>query len=156
LRATPLRNTALLAFGAVLANFVGTTGASMLLIRPYLNMNRGRMYHKHLAVFFIFLVSNLGGLLTPLGDPPLYLGFLKGVDFFWTLRLWREWAFTNAIVLLIFFVWDTYSFRRDDYQPPPATGPTNTGPLRLAGWVNVLLLAGVVGSVLLPVKDDLI
>src|SRR5439155_5213401 len=96
----PHTNTAFLALGAVLANLIGTTGASVLLIRPVLRINRERRNTRHLPVFFIFMVSNLGGLLTPLGDPPLFLGFLYGVPFFWTLTLWREWAVVNGIVQL--------------------------------------------------------
>ena len=83
---TPATNTAMLAFGTVSASFLGTTGASMVLIRPIIRANQGRRYHIHVFVFFIFLVSNIGGSLTPLGDPPLFLGFLKGVDFLWTLE----------------------------------------------------------------------
>jgi len=88
---TPLANTGLLACGALLANLIGTTGASMVLIRPLIRANAGRTRKAHIPVFFIFVVSNTGGLLTPLGDPPLFLGFLNGVDFFWTLQLWPQW-----------------------------------------------------------------
>jgi Na+/H+ antiporter NhaD/arsenite permease-like protein len=148
LRATPARNTALLGFSAVLANVVGTTGASMLLIRPFLRMNRGRKDVPHLIVFFIFLVSNLGGLLTPLGDPPLFLGFLSGVPFFWTLRLWKEWLVTNLIVLAVFFVWEVIAFGRD--SPVVENDLARPGEaLRLIGWVNVVLLVAVLTVVLL-------
>lgn len=103
---TPRANTGLLAVGAVLANIVGTTGASMLLIRPYLRMNRGRARPYH-VVFFIFIVSNVGGLLTPIGDPPLFLGFLRGVPFFWTLaHLWHIWIPVVAVLLAVFYVID--------------------------------------------------
>ncbi len=96
-------NTLLLAFGAVLANVVGTTGASMLLLHPFMRMNKGRLRPIHI-VYFIFIVSNCGGCLTPIGDPPLYLGFLKGIDFFWTLEhLWVNWAVTIAVLLAMFF-----------------------------------------------------
>lgn len=105
-RASPLKNTLLLAVGAILANILGTTGASVLLIRPFMRMNRGRMRPIH-AVFFIFIVSNCAGSLTPIGDPPLYLGYLKGVPFFWTLsHLWPMWLLTNGVLLAMFFVVD--------------------------------------------------
>src|SRR5262245_52275143 len=108
LRPRPLTNAAILALGAVLANFIGTTGASVLLIRPFLRINAGRTRVRHLPIFFIFLVSNTGGLLTPLGDPPLFLGFLKGVDFFWTLTMWREWLFVNGVLLGLFLAWEFF------------------------------------------------
>jgi len=109
----PRTNLLFLAAGAVLANLVGTTGASMILIRPVLRINAKRKSTLHIPVFFIFSVSNLGGLLTPLGDPPLFLGFLKGVDFFWTMSLWKEWLVANALVLGIFYVWDSIAYRRE-------------------------------------------
>jgi Na+/H+ antiporter NhaD/arsenite permease-like protein len=145
-RPGPLTNGTILAVGAVLANFIGTTGASMVLIRPYLRINRGRRKVAHLPVFFIFVVSNLGGLLTPLGDPPLFLGYLRGVDFFWTLRLWPEWLAANGIVLAVFCVWDGLALRGESerygsHQPVP-------GKVSLRGLVNVLLLAGIVAGVL--------
>ncbi len=96
IQARPLTNTAVLAFGALLANVIGTTGASMLLIRPLLQINQERQHTRHLPVFFIFVVSNLGGLLLPLGDPPLFLGFLQGVRFTWTLSLWPQWLVANG------------------------------------------------------------
>ncbi len=143
-RGTPSNNTLLLALGACLASFIGTTGASMLLIRPLLRMNRGRLRVAHLPVFFIFLVSNTGGLLTPLGDPPLFLGFLKGVSFFWTLQnLKYEWLIVNGLLLVIFFVWDTRATRGDE-RPPTAA---DAKPLRLRGLLGFALLAGVLGAV---------
>jgi Na+/H+ antiporter NhaD/arsenite permease-like protein len=147
LRPTPLTNAALLAAGAVLANLVGTTGASMLLVRPVLRLNRGRQHTGHLPVFFIFLVSNLGGLLTPLG-PPLFLGFLNGVPFTWTLSLWPQWVLVNGAVLAVFLAWDTLAYRRDAAKP--AAGDAGTSePWRLEGGINMLLLAGIVAGVLL-------
>jgi Na+/H+ antiporter NhaD/arsenite permease-like protein len=145
LRATPPRNTLLLAGGALLANLIGTTGASMVLIRPYLRMNQGRPSATHLVVFFIFLVSNLGGALTPLGDPPLFLGFLRGVDFWWTLRLWPHWAFVMLLVLGIFLIWDTLLFRRETPRLPSTDPEVRLG---LRGKINILLLIGVVLAVL--------
>jgi Na+/H+ antiporter NhaD/arsenite permease-like protein len=146
LEATPVTNTGFLAVGAVLASFLGTTGASMLLIRPLLQTNRERTRVTHTVVFFIFLVSNVGGLLTPLGDPPLFLGYLKGVPFTWTFRLWREWLVAVVVLLLLYFVWDSLlhpreplaALRRDRVQQQP---------LRLAGAANGLWLLGVVGAV---------
>ena len=100
--ATPRTNLTFLAIGAVLASFIGTMGASMVLIRPLLRANSERIHYRHTVVFFIFAVSNVGGLLTPLGDPPLFLGFLRGVPFTWTLRLWAEWLVTVALVLAVY------------------------------------------------------
>src|SRR3972149_6833489 len=105
LAGTPIANTALLGLGAVLANFIGTTGASMVLIRPLLRANASRQRTAHIVIFFIFTVANCGGLLTPLGDPPLFLGFLKGVPFEWTLRLWKQWLLVDGLLLLIFNLW---------------------------------------------------
>ena len=143
----PWANTALLGLGAVLANVIGTTGASMVLIRPLLRANAGRDRVTHLPVFFIFIVSNTGGLLTPLGDPPLFLGFLQGVDFFWTLRLWPEWLAVNLTLLGVFFALDTVQSRREVRQSVPTTVDTVT--LRaIRGWkLNVPLLLGVVAAV---------
>lgn len=148
LRPRPLTNAAILALGAFLANFIGTTGASVLLIRPLLRINAGRTRAGHLPIFFIFIVSNTGGLLTPLGDPPLFLGFLKGVDFFWTLSLWREWLFVNSVLLVLFFVWDRVAFSK---EPPEAVqGVRPHEPVRARGlWPNLPLLLGVVAAVLL-------
>jgi len=148
LEATPLTNTAFLAIGSVLASLLGTTGASMLLIRPLLQTNRERTRVKHTVIFFIFLVSNIGGLLTPLGDPPLFLGYLQGVPFSWTFRLWPQWLVGVAALLLTYFVWDSIhhareplaALRRDRAQQEP---------LRLAGTLNGLWLAGVVVAVAL-------
>src|SRR6185436_650588 len=100
LAATPATNTAFLALGGVLASFVGTTGASMLLVRPVLQTNSERTRVKHTLVFFIFIVSNVGGMLTPLGDPPLFLGYLAGVPFSWTFRLWPHWGLLLAVAFL--------------------------------------------------------
>jgi Na+/H+ antiporter NhaD/arsenite permease-like protein len=147
LPATPLANTAILAGGAALANLVGTTGASVLLIRPVLRINQARQHTAHLPVFFIFTVSNLGGLLTPLGDPPLFLGFLNGVPFSWTLGLWREWLVANGLVLVIFFVWDRLAYRREPAEARVLDAAVRK-PLRVRGLLNVLFLAGVVAAVL--------
>lgn len=149
----PRTNLLFLAFGALLANLIGTTGASMVLIRPILRINSGRKRTGHIPVFFIFTVSNLGGLLTPLGDPPLFLGFLKGVGFFWTMALWREWLVANGLVLAVFYVWDTIAFRRET----PADihrEQTHYHRLRAAGLrINAPLLALILLAVLLQSSD---
>jgi Na+/H+ antiporter NhaD/arsenite permease-like protein len=148
LRGRPATNTAFLAVGAVIANVVGTTGASMLLVRPLLRTNVERHRTAHIPVFFIFVVSNTGGLLTPLGDPPLFLGFLRGVDFFWTMSLWKPWVMVNAILLLIFFVWDFVQYRREA-KADIKQDETRVHPLRIDGWkLNLPLMVGVVGCVL--------
>ncbi|MBI4238616.1 MAG: sodium:proton antiporter [Deltaproteobacteria bacterium] len=149
LRATPRVNTAFLAVGAVLANFIGTTGASMVLIRAFLRTNSERRHVHHLPVFFIFIVSNCGGLLTPLGDPPLFLGYLRGVPFFWTLQLLPHWLCIVGALLLIFYVWDALAYRRET-SSDLARDVALVRPLRIQGGINFLPLAGVVGAVFLP------
>jgi Na+/H+ antiporter NhaD/arsenite permease-like protein len=140
-RATPLTNTALLAFGAVLANIVGTTGASVLLIRPFMRLNEGRLKPLH-VVLFIFIVSNCGGCLTPIGDPPLYLGFLKGVPFFWTLQnLWQDWLVMIVLLLASFFAIDTVFYKRSGAVPSGPTRVSIQGSTGLA--CLVLMIAGV-------------
>ena len=142
----PASNTALLAFGTLLASFAGTTGASVLLIRPLIAANAARRRNVHVFVFFIFLVSNIGGALTPLGDPPLFLGFLAGVDFFWPTRhLLLPMLVLSGALLAIFFALDTYLARRDGPAPTLAAA----GPLGLEGKLNLLLLLGVLGAVLM-------
>jgi Na+/H+ antiporter NhaD/arsenite permease-like protein len=144
----PRTNLLFLAAGAVLANVIGTTGASMVLIRPVLRINSQRKHTGHIPVFFIFTVSNLGGLLTPLGDPPLFLGFLKGVDFFWTMRLWREWLLANGLVLAAFYVWDRIAYWRETAEAV-RTEQARVHRLRVAGLgVNAPLLAAVLLGVL--------
>ncbi|HUK14631.1 MAG TPA: sodium:proton antiporter [Thermoanaerobaculaceae bacterium] len=143
LRGSPAVNAALLATGTLLASVIGTTGASVLLIRPLLRANRGRRHRAHTVVFFIFLVANIGGSLTPLGDPPLFLGFLAGVPFGWTLSLWRETLLVGGAVLAVFVVLDTRLWRREGAAARRA-GAAAREPLRIAGLVNLLFLAGVV------------
>jgi Na+/H+ antiporter NhaD/arsenite permease-like protein len=146
LEATPRTNTAILASGALLASFVGTTGAAMLLVRPLLQTNRERKHVAHTVVFFIFLVANVGGCLTPLGDPPLFLGYLQGVPFLWTLRLFVPWLFTVTLLLAVYFFWDLRAharearvdLRRDFYE---------VRPIRIAGKQNLALLGGVLVAV---------
>jgi Na+/H+ antiporter NhaD/arsenite permease-like protein len=147
LAGTPGLNAVLLGIGAVLASLIGTTGASMLLIRPLLRANSVRQRKAHVVVFFIFVVSNAGGLLTPLGDPPLFLGFLRGVPFFWTLRLWPVWLFVNGALLLIFYVVDSTIFRAEDVATPgdlDEIAVRHQVPIHVAGKRNFLYLAGVV------------
>jgi Na+/H+ antiporter NhaD/arsenite permease-like protein len=148
IEARPRTNTAFLALGAVLASLIGTTGASMVLIRPVLRTNSERRNVAHIPIFFIFIVSNCGGLLTPLGDPPLFLGFLKGVDFFWTLALWPQWLFVNAALLLIFFLYDRREYRREK-SGDIVRDIRDVVPLKVHGLrLNGPLLLGVVLAVL--------
>jgi len=146
LEAKPLTNTTFLALGSLLASVVGTTGASMLLIRPLLQTNRERTRVTHTVVFFIFTVSNIGGMLTPLGDPPLFLGYLQGVPFTWTFRLWIHWALMLGVLLLLYFIWDTTQYAR---EPAAAIvrDRTRIEPLRVHGLINALWLVGVVLAV---------
>ncbi|OGC96696.1 MAG: sodium:proton antiporter [candidate division Zixibacteria bacterium RBG_16_53_22] len=150
LRATPKVNTLFLLIGGVIANVIGTTGASMLLIRPLLRTNCERKVTGHIPVFFIFVVSNIGGCLTPIGDPPLFLGYLRGVPFTWTLRLLPEWVVAMAIILTIFYIWDRYAYRHEavkDIRHDIA----EIEPLRAKGTINFVFLAGVVLSVALQI-----
>lgn len=148
--ATPLLNTAILAIGAVLASFMGTTGASMLLIRPLLRANAHRKRVVHIVVFFIFIVSNAGGSLTPLGDPPLFLGFLKGVDFSWTLlHIWPQALFLVSVLLVLFFIFDHWLIRGEAPAPVAVAAEGQQEALGFDGKFNFLLLAVVVALVLL-------
>ncbi|MGN1057010.1 MAG: sodium:proton antiporter [Comamonas sp.] len=148
LTGTPLLNTAILAVGAVLASFMGTTGASMLLIRPLIRANAHRKRVVHIVVFFIFIVSNAGGSLTPLGDPPLFLGFLKGVDFSWTLlHIWPQALFLIGVLLAVFLALDSWLVRGETAVPASANTPKEA--LGFDGKINFVLLAAVVGLVLL-------
>jgi Na+/H+ antiporter NhaD/arsenite permease-like protein len=144
LRGTPVVNTAILFIGTVLASWMGTTGAAMLLIRPILRANAWRKHRVHVVVFFIFLVANIGGSLTPLGDPPLFLGFLKGVDFFWTMKLLPVMAPLSLVLLVIFFIFDTIKYR--DEGEPPDDGEKK--PLRLEGAFNFAMVACIIGAIL--------
>jgi Na+/H+ antiporter NhaD/arsenite permease-like protein len=146
--ATPLTNTLFLGTGSVLASFVGTTGASMLLIRPLLQTNRERRHVTHTVIFFVFLVSNIGGMLTPLGDPPLFLGYLQGVPFTWTLRLWPQWLCMVGALLILYLVWDTRRYAREPLAAL-ARDRRDVEPLRLSGALNIAGLAGVVLAVAL-------
>jgi Na+/H+ antiporter NhaD/arsenite permease-like protein len=142
-------NATLLGLGTLLASVVGTTGASMILIRPLLRANDDRVYRVHTVVFFIFLVSNIGGSLTPLGDPPLFVGFLRGVDFFWTTaHLWKPMLLVAGIVLAAFILLDLFLHKREAKMRHP-TDRTPDSPLRVHGLVNVLLLGVIIAAILL-------
>jgi len=156
--ATPLTNTGFLAVGSLMASLVGTTGASMLLIRALLQTNRARTRVSHTVVFFIFTVSNIGGMLTPLGDPPLFLGYLRGVPFAWTLRLWPHWLSMTATLLLVYFIWDTALYVR---EPAAALrrDRVERERLRLRGAANAVGLVGVVLAVVVlkaPFREGVI
>lgn len=145
-KAKPLTNVIILAIGAVIANIIGTTGASMLLIRPFMRLNRNRIKAYHI-IFFIFLVSNIGGSLTPIGDPPLFLGFLKGVPFFWTLfHNFVPWAFVVLLLLAIYYIFDKRNKADYTFGEPQ---PEPTGKIALRGSRNFIWLAVIVGAVFL-------
>jgi len=147
LHGSPRLNTSLLAIGALAASLVGTTGASMILIRPLLSANDNRAHNAHVVVFFIFLVSNIGGSLSPLGDPPLFLGFLRGVEFFWTLKyLWPQTLFMVVCLLAIFYALDSWLYAREGIIRPDSTPDS---PLRLAGGVNLILVGVVIAAIVM-------
>lgn len=149
LRGSPEVNTGILFLGTVIASWMGTTGAAMLLIRPILNANENRRHKVHVVVFFIFLVANVGGSLTPLGDPPLFLGFLKGVSFFWpTTHMFVPMVIVSSILLVLFYGVDRYFYSKEDEEVRAARDEGGE-KLGLEGKVNILLLGGVVGAVLL-------
>src|SRR5439155_389926 len=148
LRGTPWVNGTLMLIGTLLASWVGTTGAAMLLVRPLLRANRERRHRAHTVVFFIFLVANIGGALTPLGDPPLFLGFLHGVPFFWTFAIWKEMLFTAGAVLGAYLLFDLHWWRREDALL--RARPAGAGePIRVEGWHNVFFLGGVLAAVII-------
>jgi len=146
LRGTPVVNLTMLVIGTALASWMGTTGAAMLLIRPFLRANDYRKNRTFMVVFFIFLVANIGGALTPLGDPPLFLGFLHGVTFFWTFKLFPQVLFAAVLLLVIYFGLDTYHYRKENIQVPADEAHEK---LRLVGIRNFIFLAGVVLAVLM-------
>ncbi|QIK72412.1 sodium:proton antiporter [Propioniciclava coleopterorum] len=154
IRATPRNNTIFLAIGGVIASFIGTTGAAMLLIRPLLNTNKERAHRVHTVVFTIFIVANCGGLLTPLGDPPLFLGFLRGVPFEWTFRLWVEWLFVNALLLLTYYALDRRAYARETDEAI-AFDETDVTPLRIRGEMNFVFFAVIIAAVAFVPSLDL-
>lgn len=150
LHGTPELNTGLLILGTLLASVMGTTGAAMLLVRPLIRANDNRRHVKHVMVFFIFLVANAGGALTPLGDPPLFLGFLQGVDFLWTLKhLAQPTLFLCLSLLVIFYLIDRHYYHNREEERPLQLDPTPDSPLSIDGKFNFLLLSGVVALVLI-------
>jgi Na+/H+ antiporter NhaD/arsenite permease-like protein len=151
---TPLVNALILVVGAALASVIGTTGASMILIRPIIRANDNRPFNAHVIVFFIFLVSNIGGSLTPLGDPPLFVGFLRGVEFFWTTEhLWPDTLLVGGIVLAAFLVIDFILHQREE-GAPKIKDPTPDTRIRLQGLSNIPLLLGVIAAILLSAAWD--
>jgi len=151
LPAHPTTNTMFMLVGGLLASFIGTTGAAMLLIRPLLETNVERRYRQHTVVFFIFVVCNCGGCLLPIGDPPLFLGYLQGVDFLWTMfALWKPWLLTNFMLLVIYWVVDKFYFYPKESLEDVIRDETQTSPLQISGVMpNALLLIGVILSVAL-------
>jgi len=146
IQAKPSVNTLFLAIGAVLASFMGTTGAAMLLIRPVISTNIERKYKAHTILFFIAIVANCGGLLTPLGDPPLFLLYLRGAPFGWFFHLFREWIFVNGMLLLIYFIVDTYLYKKEPIENIQQDAE-QVEPIKLTGKLNFLCLLGIVASV---------
>jgi Na+/H+ antiporter NhaD/arsenite permease-like protein len=146
LKATPLVNTVFIGIGSVLASFIGTTGAAMLLIRPMLNTNRERKRKAHIFVFFTFLVCNIGGSLLPVGDPPLFLGYLFGVPFFWTLRLWPLWLTEVSLILAIFYFWDKWAYSKESKTDLKLDERTQKG-IKIHGVLNIFLILGVLLAV---------
>jgi Na+/H+ antiporter NhaD/arsenite permease-like protein len=150
LEATPTVNAAFIGVGAVAASFIGTTGAAMLLIRPLLDTNKQRRHVVHTVVFFIFLVCNCGGCLLPIGDPPLFLGYLQGVEFLWTMSLWKEWLFVNALVLATYWCWDTFLAYPRESRRDMSRDERTAGRISIEGlWPNAPLMAGVIAAVAL-------
>ncbi|MFZ2445011.1 MAG: sodium:proton antiporter [Syntrophobacteraceae bacterium] len=150
LRATPAVNSAFLLVGALISNLVGTTGASMLLIRPLLYTISERKHVAHIPIFFIFIVSNIGGSLTPLGDPPLFLGYLRGVPFTWTLQLIPQWLTAVGILLVIFFIWDTICYGREEKADIERDIAVRR-PITVTGKINLIFLAVVILAIFLQV-----
>ncbi|MBV9704645.1 MAG: sodium:proton antiporter [Methylobacteriaceae bacterium] len=148
LHGSPLQNTGLLALATGLASLIGATGASMIFVRPLLRANEGRRFTAHIFVFMIFLGGNIGGALTPLGNPPLFLGLLHGVDFFWTTEhLWRQTLLASAVLLIAFFAIDSWLARRE--PPPGRTRLAKDVPLGVRGSVNIILIAVAIGAIIL-------
>jgi Na+/H+ antiporter NhaD/arsenite permease-like protein len=154
LKATPLVNTIFIAIGSVLASFIGTTGAAMLLIRPLLNTNRERKHKAHIFIFFTFLVCNIGGSLLPVGDPPLFLGYLFGVPFFWTLRLWPIWLTEVALILAIFYFWDTWAYSKETKADLKHDERAQKG-IKIHGIFNIVLIWGVLLAVVVLRKYEI-
>jgi Na+/H+ antiporter NhaD/arsenite permease-like protein len=149
----PVTNTVLLIIGTTLASLIGTTGASIVMIRPVLRANDDRTHNAHVVIFFIFLVSNVGGSLTPLGDPPLFLGFLRGVDFFWTTtHLFGETLSVAGLVLVVFFLLDLFIYRKEGRTKPD---PSPDNPVRINGGINFILILVIIAAILFSATADL-
>ncbi|BAM87321.1 putative Na+ antiporter precursor [Bradyrhizobium oligotrophicum S58] len=145
IRGTPVTNTAILALGTIIASVVGTTGAAMILVRPLIRANLARPHNVHVLIFFIILVANVGGALSPLGDPPLFVGFLRGVDFFWTMRnIWLQTMIVAGLLLVVFAAIDAWRFRTE----PASKAPEKKEPVRVRGLVNVVLIAAIVADIM--------
>jgi len=145
LHGSPKVNSVILIIGTILASMIGTTGASMLLIRPLLRANSWRKKRVHIVIFFIFLVSNVGGSLTPLGDPPLFLGFLHSVPFFWTMNIFPHMAFVSILLLILFYLFDSHFYKKEEKPQEVQSAPE---PLRIQGLTNFIFLGGIVIAVL--------
>ncbi len=145
LKGTPVVNVLLILIGTLLSSWIGTTGSAMVMIRPLIRANEHRKHKVHLIVFFIFLVANIGGSLTPLGDPPLFLGFLHGVSFFWTFNLFPDMMVASGILLILLYAFDTYYYRKEKNLP---TDPEEKSPIRIEGAYNFLMLGGIIVGVL--------
>jgi Na+/H+ antiporter NhaD/arsenite permease-like protein len=148
IEAKPIANTIFLAIGAALASFIGTTGAAMLLIRPIINTNNRREFKTHTILFFIAIIANCGGLLTPHGDPPLFMMYLRGVHFTWFLKLFPEWLFVNGILLLLYFLTDTHFWKKESPESRRREH-VHVKPVSLNGKLNFIWLLGVVLAVAL-------
>lgn len=146
IKAKPWVNTLFLGLGWLLASFMGTTGVAMLLIRPLLTTNRQRDHKVHTVLFFIALCANCGGLLTPLGDPPLFMLFLRGAEFTWFFSMWTPWLFTGVLLMIIYYLLDTYYYKREHWTALSADHREHT-PLKIEGHVNFLYLLGIVLTV---------
>jgi len=159
IKAKPLNNTLFLGIGYVLASIMGTTGAAMLLIRPVIATNSERKYTTHTILFFIAAVANCGGLLTPLGDPPLFMLYLRGAEFSWFFNLFPEWLFTGTLLLLIYYFVDLYYYKKEDWVSL-AEDAIQIKPIRVTGNINFVFLVGVVIAVAfinkgnIPQMDD--
>ncbi len=146
IQSKPIVNTTILGIGAVLASIMGTTGAAMLLIRPLISTNKERKFKVHTILFFIATVANTGGLLTPLGDPPLFMMYLRGADFFWFLQLFPEWLFANLVILAVYFIVDTIMWKKES-EEAKAFDKTNIEPITISGKINFIYLIGIVLAV---------
>lgn len=146
IEAKPIINTVFLGIGSILASFMGTTGAAMLLIRPVIQTNRQRQFKVHTILFFIGIVANCGGLLTPLGDPPLFMMYLRGAPFTWFFNLTPQWLLTNSLLLITYFIFDSYYYKKEPSSSLERDS-SNIKPIRLEGKLNLIWLLGVILSV---------